>query len=206
MIKLFDRFSTIPLVCDTDSDEAILLALADLQRNLRDLSGQQSGFAIQHTDTASAIRVATDPSIGGNEAYRVCVTNTEIAVTGSDTLGTVYGIYALATNCLGILPFYRLTDLFPEVREELYLEPQTLTSPKRAIRFRGWFLNDEDLLTELCYSGGRRDIDYPFYQDVIDVDVLDMVLETALRMEINLLIPASFLNIDNPDEENWCVR
>lgn len=32
-------------------------------------------------------------------------------------------------------------------------------------------------------------------------DVLDMVLETALRLEINLVIPSSFVDIDNPDEE-----
>ena len=48
--------------------------------------------------------------------------------------------------------------------------------PQR-VHFRGWFLNDEDLLCEFGESGGVRRIDYPFYGDVMDVCVLDMILE-----------------------------
>ncbi len=201
MIQLFDAGTTISLTCAADTEEPIRLALLDLQRDLRRLSGQDDDFKIVHTSAAPSIRVETDHTLGEVEAYRISVTDAGVTITGSDTLGTVFGIYAFSTKCLGILPFHRLTDLFPAKCKEMSLSEQEIHSPKRLIRFRGWFLNDEDLLTEWRISGGKRNIDYPFYQDVMDVDVLDMILETALRMEINLVIPASFVNIDNPDEE-----
>jgi len=138
------------------------------------------------------------------------VDDEKVVITGSDILGTIYGIYAFATTCLHIMPTYRMTDVFPEKRENLELKPQTFKSKKRQVRFRGWFINDEDLLSDYKISGGKRYIDYPYYQNVMATDVLDMVLETALRLEINLIIPASFLNIDNPDEailaETVCRR
>lgn len=200
MIRLFDSDTTASIVCDKGAPEAVVLALRDLQRNLRTLANRETGFEICLAGSDPAIRVATDPSIGSSEAYTIRVCDAEITIMGSDTLGTVYGIYAFTEKCLGILPFYRLTDLFPEKCREKWLEEQTITSPERSVRFRGWFLNDEDLLSEFRYSGGHREIDYPFYRDIMDTDVLDRILETALRMEINLVIPASFLNIDNPDE------
>jgi hypothetical protein len=36
-------------------------------------------------------------------------------------------------------------------------------SSKPTFKYRGWFINDEDLLTEWYESSGRRNIDYPYY-------------------------------------------
>ncbi len=183
-----------------DTDGAVRLAALDMQRNLRRLSGKVDGFHIVDGDHQCGILIKTVEN-GEHEAYTVHVDKEKVTIIGSDTLGTVFGIYAFATKCLHVLPVYRLTDLFPDVTEELILEKQSFSSKKRPVRFRGWFLNDEDLLTEWKTGGGHRNIDYPFYQEVMDTDVLDMILETALRLEINLVIPSSFVDIDNPDEE-----
>lgn len=200
-MNLFTRHSDVEIIVGEDADEAIRLAAADLQSNLRGLSGQKAGFPIVEKSTsAGVIRICTAAD-NTPEAYTVSIDDESVLITGSDTLGTVFGIYAFATKCLKILPVYRLVNLFPEEREELCLEPQTFSSQPRTIRFRGWFLNDEDLLTDFRESGGHRNIDYPFYQNVMDTDLLDMILETALRMEMNLVIPSSFVDIDNPDEE-----
>ena len=200
-MKLFDQTSDIEILVPAGAEEPILLAAADLQSNLRRLSGKTDGFPIVTTwSGASAIWIETKFS-GEIEAYTVAVEAEQVRIVGSDTLGTVYGIYAFATRCLGILPVYRLVDRFPEAREEWCIEPQRFSSAERTVRFRGWFLNDEDLLTDWKLSGGHRKIDYPFYQNVMDTAVLDTVLETALRLEINLVIPSSFVDIDNPAEE-----
>ncbi len=199
-MKLFDRYNDCPIVLEKGADEAILLAVRDLQQNLRRLAGKPLGFALAQADCDRAIEIRTVPA-EEPEAYTVNVGEHRVTITGTDTLGTVYGIYAFAKSCLGILPIYRLTDLFPEEREELLLEKTSFRSQKRTVRFRGWFLNDEDLLTDWKISGGVRHIDYPFYKNVMDVSVLDMILETALRMEINLVIPSSFIDIRNPAEE-----
>ena len=197
---LFSRNEDISIVLDERAPEAIYLAACDLQRNLRWVFGREDGFEMVCHHSGRGIYVQIEEN-GKEEAYTVCVEDERVLITGSDVLGTVFGIYAFATNCLHISPVYRLTDLLPETMEELCLEKQSFSSPERPVRFRGWFLNDEDLLTDFKISGGHRHIDYRFYQNVMDTEVLDMVLETALRLEINLIIPSSFVDIDNPDEE-----
>ena len=200
-MKLFDLCSDTRIHLPEGAGEAVVLAARDLQRDLRRLSGRTSGF---ETVSGGACRGGIVVEISGEgacEAYTVEVAADRVLIRGSDVLGTVFGIYAFSTKCLGILPVHRLVDRFPAPRETLEVTAQTFSSAARPVRFRGWFLNDEDLLTEWKYSGGHRDIDYPFYADVVDVEVLDMMLETALRLEINLIIPASFVDICNPDEE-----
>lgn len=200
-MRLFNRNSDIKIVLENNVQLPVRLAAEDLQKNLRQLSGQEAGFEI--TDScfhSRCIRVCTVPT-EKVEAYTVCVKEDCVEITGSDVLGTVYGIYAFATRCLGILPVYRMTDSFPAQTAELDIAPVCFSSQERKVRFRGWFINDEDLLTEFKYSGGKRRLEYPFYQDVMDVSVLDMVLETALRLEINLIIPSTLVDIRNPEEE-----
>ena len=190
---LFDRKGSAGICLKIDS-EAVRLAAMDLQRDLRRLSGQPEGF-----DFSEDGKIIVSVSAGVPESYTVTV-DTQVHITGGDVLGAIYGIYAFADRCLHILPVHRLVDVFPETVETMYLQPCSFASAKRAVQWRGWFLNDEDLLTELVYSGGKRHIDYPFYGDVVDIAVLDMILETALRLEMNLVIPASFVDILNPDE------
>jgi len=197
---IFNKIQSTPIVLEKAASQAVRLAAEDLRRDLCLLSGKENGFPFCEEKKAFCIEIRTVPD-GTEEAYTVEVTEKSVRITGSDVLGTVYGIYAFSHKCLGFVPVWRVTDLVPEVREELALSPAVITSAPRAVRFRGWFLNDEDLLTEWKISGGKRDIDYPFYGDVMDTGVLDMILETALRLEINLMIPSSFVDIDNPDEE-----
>ena len=116
-------------------------------------------------------------------------------------MGTVFGIYAFSTRCLKVLPTHRFIDLFPEKTDRLELKEESFSSPKRPVRFRGWFINDEDLLNEWKDSGYRRDLDYRYYNCVMHPEVMDAVLETALRLEYNLIIPATLLDIDRPGEE-----
>lgn len=197
---VFDQNRDIKLVVEADADEAILSAVYDLQRNLRQLSGKTDGFEVTTQNDGCGIVVKTEAS-DEIEAYTVAVETETVLITGSDVLGTVFGVYAFATKCLDILPVYRLVDIFPKQIDSLKIKEQSISSMPRAVRFRGWFLNDEDLLSDWKISGCTRKIPYPFYQNVMDTDVLDMILETALRLENNLIIPGSFIDIDNPAEE-----
>lgn len=200
MVTVFNKQYELPIVLEENVAEAVCLAALDLQRDLRRISGHSEGFSVVTAWDGAAIRVRTQ-AVGSAESYTVTVSEEEILVEGCDVLGTVYGIYAVSTQLLGVLPVHRVTDLFPKAQEELMLTPVTITAPERKVKFRGWFLNDEDLLTDFKSHTGPRYIDYPFYENVMNIDVLDVILETALRMEINLIIPSSFVDIANPYEE-----
>lgn len=199
-MKLFDEKNDISIILENGADEAVMVAAGDLQRDLRKLSGKDNGFGFGAQECGRGIYIKTKKQ-GEAEAYTVSVDEEKILIEGTDVLGTVFGIYAFATTCLHVQPIHLMVDLFPEKREEMQLESQSFSSKSRDLRFRGWFLNDEDLLTDWRMSGGHREMDYPYYQNVMSVDVLDKVLETALRLEINLIIPSSFVDIDNPYEE-----
>lgn len=195
---VFSQTYTTPIILQENPPKAILLAAQDLQRDLRRLSGKKSGFEFGFT-FKNGIQITTVTG-GKPESYTINVEESCVQITGSDILGTIYGIYAFSRRCLGVLPMHAFIDIFPEVQHSLTLSPVKFFSQSRPVRFRGWFLNDEDLLSELKV-GGKRNIDYPFYQTVMHEDVLAIVLEAALRLEINLIIPGSFIDIRNPDEE-----
>lgn len=124
-----------------------------------------------------------------------------LLICGTDDRGTMWGVYDLCERYLGIDPLYFWTDQQPKNKESVWIPQKTIRSWPKTFRFRGWFINDEDLLTEWKNGGGTRYIDYPFYGQVVHPEVMDKVIETALRLKQNLLIPASFIDIDNPAEE-----
>ena len=76
-----------------------------------------------------------------------------------------------------------------------------MASDEPTFRYRGWFINDEDLLTEWFGDGGRRDIAYRYYHQVTSPKATRHVFEALLRLQCNLVIPASFVDIRNPAEE-----
>ncbi|MBR7165269.1 MAG: hypothetical protein IKD18_03225, partial [Clostridia bacterium] len=153
-MKLFDSNFSVEIHTEEGCDLAVTLAARDLQRDLRRLSGQGEGFSlIQGGNGGIVIRTVEGEE---TEAYTVTVSENEVTVTGSDVLGTVFGIYAFSTRCLKVLPTHRFIDLFPEKTDRLELKEESFSSPKRPVRFRGWFINDEDLLNEWKDSGYRR--------------------------------------------------
>ena len=77
---------------------------------------------------------------------------------------------------------------------------QTLQSTKPAFHYRGWFLNDEDLLCEWKPASGHRQIDYPYYDEVMSLEVADHIFDARFRSGGNLVIPGSFINVMNPPE------
>lgn len=122
-----------------------------------------------------------------------------VIIAGSDERGTMWGIYEFSRRYLDMDPLYLWTDYTPEKKKKVTLSRTDIADGPRTFRFRGWFINDEDLL-EGFSKGGSPEKGYDFHGDF--EMALDMLIETALRMKQNLLIPCSHLDIENPDEEN----
>ena len=205
MFALFSKNHTSKIILSPNSESCIKLAAADLRKNLLSLSGRTEGFEFVTKEQNNAITVTTDPVSAPNhiEGYSIEVNDDGVRITGSDALGTVYGIYAFATQCLGIDPMYQFTDIFPEEKEYIKLNNIHIASKEKTTRFRGWFINDEDFLSGFAASGSKRKITYnsDFFKEVISVDMMDMIFESALRCEMNVIIPCSFIDILNPAEE-----
>ncbi len=123
-----------------------------------------------------------------------------LLICGHDFRGTMAGIYHFCEAFLGVDPFHLWTEVPPAPPRGLSWSGIRVESKLPTFRWRGWFINDEDLLTEWRDGGGERHIDYPYYHQVIHPEVLDKILETALRAHCNLIIPASFADILNPPE------
>lgn len=135
------------------------------------------------------------------EAYRVEAAGARLIVAGSDERGTMFGLYAFIERYLGVDPLHFWASRPPQPRATLAWKDVKLSSGEPTFRFRGWFINDEDLLTEWKESGGKRNIDYPYYGQVVNRDVMRSVVEALVRSRCNLIIPASFVDIMNPPEE-----
>ena len=150
MFELFSKNRTAKIVLSPNAEDCIKLAVADLRNNLLALSGKADGFNIVNKSQNKAITVITDRTAAPDhiEGYAIEVTDSGIRITGSDALGTVYGIYTFAAKCLGIDPLYHFTDIFPEVRESMSLGATHISSKENQRRGASYLQEILDLRQE----------------------------------------------------------
>lgn len=197
---MVNETSQAVIVLKKGESEAVRLAVDDLISDIKTVTGKTVRPVDEVPTTGTAFVFVQTKTSDKREQYSLQTQNGNLYITGSNALGTVFGIYHFAENFLGVDPFYFWNDRPPQAKKVLAWKNINVLSAKPTFTYRGWFINDEDLLTEWRESGGRRNIDYPFYQQVVSPRVIARVCETALRMRCNLIIPASFVDILNPDE------
>jgi hypothetical protein len=181
--------------------QPVRLAVEDLVADVKKITGRTLEVVDSETECTKPCLAIETRADGRWEAYRISETRRGVLIQGSSERGTVFGIYAFLEQFVGVDPLYFWTGREPARKERLAWERVELESGEPEFHYRGWFINDEDLLTEWKDGGGKRDIDYPYYQQVTHPDVLERVFEAALRLRYNLIIPASFTDIANPAEE-----
>ncbi|HBR94391.1 MAG TPA: hypothetical protein DEA90_09535 [Opitutae bacterium] len=199
----------------SECDPAIQLAVADLIRDLKKVLG---GNPTQVKSGTATIRIGMALGLD-SEAWRIRITD-RVEIQGGGRLGLIFGIYAFTHRFLGVDPMWFWKGIEPKFKGELELSKCQIDSKPRAFKYRGWFINDEDLLGRWKDSGKQRfsrwprrrsteaNPDYDFYEkrllryysSIVDANVMSAVFEALLRMECNLVIPASFIDIMNPDE------
>jgi hypothetical protein len=206
-----------------DEPECIHLAVKDLVSDIEKITGHKPVVVNSFSgvkDGAICIGTFSDPSfkryvrkvgidmasLGGKwETFKietfVVAKQKLLFIAGSDERGTMFGIYDLIEKYLGVDPMYFWSGIEPQKQTLIEIPSVDYTSKEPTFKFRGWFINDEDLLSEWKDSGGRRNIDYPFYGQVVAPQVMERVVEAFVRLKFNLIIPASFLDIGNPAEE-----
>lgn len=207
MFRLFDRTNGAAVCVQAGEAGCVALAVEDLCNDVRRVSGltlstcstpcAQGTQLIIGTLTNPAIRqwvqehhVDVSPLEGQWEHYLMeTLSETTMVILGSDERGTMWGIYEFCARFLGVDPLYWWTENEPRKLDKLDIPHLRIWDGPKGFRFRGWFINDEDLLSALSAQAGSYG------------PVLARIIEAALRLKQNLLIPCSFLNIFDPAEE-----
>ena len=140
---------------------------------------------------------------GKFECYRLAnVGKNSFAVIGSEPRATMFGVYELCQKYLGVDPLYYFSGIEPQRKGELTFKDFSYESKEPTTKYRGWFINDEDLLTGFFPNEGKRYINYLYYDRVISAKLMRNVIEALVRARYNLMIPSSFMNVMNAPEEN----
>ena len=220
---LFENNRLAPVYFDGREPNCVHLALGDLKEDLKKVTGmkpelhpflpvEEKGYVVigslenpRFRAWLAGMGIAFDAIEGKWEHFSIVSfgpQNENLCITDSDCRGTVFGAYHFCETFLEVDPLYFWTDNEPKRKEKINPGSVHIVDGPETSRFRGWFLNDEDLLTQWKNGGGKRFIDYPYYHQVTHHTIIEKVAETALRLKQNLLIPASFVDIMNPPEEN----
>ncbi|MGH7460602.1 MAG: glycosyl hydrolase 115 family protein, partial [Longimicrobiales bacterium] len=114
-----------------------------------------------------------------------------LVIVGSDKRGTIYGVYDLSSQ-IGVSPWYWWADVPVRRQRELFVLPGVHTQGEPAVKYRGFFINDE----APALSGWAREtfggFNHQFYEKVF---------ELLLRMKGNYLWPAMWGNAFNDDDK-----
>lgn len=165
IVNLAGDYDTVP----------VRRAMKNLERDL--------GFVCL-PDKAAGDRICLDVCERGlgAEAYEVSVRDGELRIEACDELGFIYGIYAVSRELLGVRDFWFWNDQRFDKRDEIIVpENYHLSSTPFAVRYRGWFVNDEVLISAWTLE---RSKDKPW----------EMVFEALLRCGGNMVIPGTDRN------------
>lgn len=108
-----------------------------------------------------------------------------LVATGADIRGSIYAAYRLAEELLGVDPWYFWVDKEPTARERIEVPEgfnREFGSP--TFKYRGWFINDEDLLSAFAPD--------PLRENIFSLHMADRIYETLLRLRGNMIVPATF--------------
>jgi hypothetical protein len=115
-----------------------------------------------------------------------------VLLAGADMRGTIYAIYEFSQEYLGVDPLYYWTDHQPPRRTRIEI-PASLDKkfPSPVFKYRGFFINDEDLLTGWA-PGEKKD------HTGISLAVWNKIFETVLRLKGNMISPGTWIFPDDP--------
>lgn len=178
--------SAMKITWGTEKSSVLIRAWKRFQRDLA-MTLQESPEGAKQEET---LLLRITPSLG-EEGYRITAGKKEMLLEGGDELGIIYALLFLSEKFLGVKPFwYWLDQKFvkwkqAEIPEGMYL------SPSYAVKYRGWFINDEVLLHTWNKSRFNRE------SGITENEGFEMAMEALLRLGGNMVIPGTDANSHN---------
>ena len=158
---------------ETECREAVENAAGMLARDLKKRFGETGG-------AVNEIGLVRE-DMGAPELFEVRVLNGSMTVAAGDALGFVYGLLYISEKFLGVAPFWFWADQKIGRIDPVTAEDGVYRGDVPAVRFRGWFINDEVLLSHWSIDGDP-------------VEPWRMALEALLRCGGNMVIPGTDKN------------
>ncbi|MEO6966234.1 MAG: glycosyl hydrolase 115 family protein, partial [Acidobacteriaceae bacterium] len=200
----------VTILVDAEQPGPVKLAVKDLASDLHKVFGKEPRIVSNEKDAGPVTIVLGNEASGAPanhasapEAFSITSgtatwssghTTHVIRLAGSDMRGTIYAIYQFSQQYLGVDSMYYWTDHEPAHRNSIVL-PASLdkTYPAPVFRYRGFFINDEDLLTGWA-PGEARD------HSGISLAVWNKICETILRLKGNMIVPGTWAFPNDPQD------
>jgi hypothetical protein len=112
-----------------------------------------------------------------------------LVIAGSDARGTIYGLYDLSKQ-IGVSPWYYWDDVPARRRSALYVLPGRHSQGEPAVKYRGFFINDEDPALGRWARNTFGDGPNPKAPHGFGHEFYARVFEVLLRLKGNYLWPA----------------
>ncbi|MGO8757288.1 MAG: glycosyl hydrolase 115 family protein [Terracidiphilus sp.] len=199
----------VTIVVSSQEPAAVHRAATDLRSDLARVFGQTPRLVSRLEDAGpDAILIAQGSNLpagagcakaAGTEAFAFSIVRAppegkakQVAcLSGADARGTIYAIYEFSQKVLGVDPMYLWTDKEPQKRKSIQLPADfAQVYPSPVFRYRGFFINDEDLLTGWMPAAKGE-------QTGISLKAWDRVFETILRLKGNMIVPGSWIFPDD---------
>ncbi|WP_069811332.1 glycosyl hydrolase 115 family protein [Streptomyces sp. TP-A0874] len=125
-------------------------------------------------------QVVHDPLPGVRRAF---------VIAGSDQRGTIYGVYETSRQ-IGVSPWHWWDDVPPRRHDALHVLPGRHSQGTPAVKYRGFFINDENpalgTWAPEYFGPGHA----PGYEAGLNSEFYARVFEVLLRLKANYLWPA----------------
>ncbi len=205
------------LVLDAGADSAIQYAVKSFAEDLQRVSGRKAKLVSAEARFKKPVvliaeygkSALVDGLVAENklnldalenawEAFQITVVEQPwpgvekaLVVVGSDRRGAVYGTYTLAEE-MGVSPWYWFADVPVKKQKNVFITPGVRID-KPAVRYRGFFINDEDPALSGWAQKKFGGVNAAMYEHVF---------ELLLRMKGNYIWPAMWspkaFHLDDP--------
>lgn len=133
-----------------------------------------NSFAIKDEKSIESDRGIDSKATKENSIY-------DLVIRANDDLGFIFAMNYISEQYLDIKPFWFWNDQDSLSKECVLIPITTVKAPKYAVKYRGWFVNDEVLLSTWKINGDNT-------------VVWEMVFEALLRLGGNTVIPGTDKN------------
>jgi hypothetical protein len=197
--------SSTTILLDSGQPVPIRLAAQDLASDMQKVFGTAPKIVASQAEAGAVSIVLGDEDPGAApadhdpapEAFSITSGGSGpriIRLAGADVRGTLYAIYQFSQQYLGVDPMYYWTDHEPARHSSIQIPAHVddrFAAP--VFRYRGFFINDEDLLTGWA-PGEAKD------HSGISLAVWNKICETILRLKGNMVVAGTWPFPNDPQD------